>query len=50
MTQCPLCKGELVPKGYRALDQKKLKIVKIVLYTVCIAAAIGLAIWLMFFK
>ena len=50
MTQCPLCKGELVPKGYRALDPKTLKIVKIVFYTVGIAAAIGLAVWLIFFK
>lgn len=40
MTQCPHCKGELTPKGYRPPDPKKMKIAKIVGYTVCIAAAI----------
>lgn len=50
MTKCPHCGGELVPKGYRAPDPKKMKIAKIVCYTVFIAAAIGLAVWLIFFR
>ena len=50
MTQCPHCKGELTPKGYRPPDEKKLKIAKIVGYTVGFAVAIGIAIWIIFFK
>ena len=50
LTKCPHCGGELVPKGYRAPDPKKMKIAKIVCYTVFIAAAIGLAVWLIFFR
>ena len=50
MTQCPHCGGELTPSGYRPLDKKKLKIVKIVCYTVGFAVAIGIAAWIIFFK
>ena len=50
MEKCPHCGGELIPRGYRPLDQKKMKIVKIVCYPLAIAIAVGLAVWLMFFK
>ena len=46
LTQCPHCKGVLTPRGYRPLDAKKLKIAKIVCYTVGFAAAVALAIWI----
>lgn len=46
LTKCPHCDGELTPKGYRPLDAKKMKIAKIVCYTVGFAIAIGLAVWL----
>lgn len=46
MTKCPHCGGELTPRGYRPPDPKKMKIAKIVCYTVFIAVGIGLAIWL----
>ena len=50
MVKCPHCNGELTPKGYRPPDAKKMKIAKIVCYTVGFAVAIGLAVWLIFFK
>ena len=50
MTKCPQCGGELTPKGYRPLDEKKLKIAKIVCYSVGFAVAAGLVIWLLFFR
>lgn len=46
MTKCPHCGGELTPRGYRPPDPKKMKIAKIVCYTVGFAIAIGLAVWL----
>ena len=46
LTKCPHCNGELTPKGYRPPDAKKMKIAKIVCYTVFIAVAVGLAIWI----
>ena len=50
LTKCPYCEGELVPRGYRPFDPKKLKIAKIVCYTVGFAVAAALAVWLIFFK
>lgn len=47
MTKCPKCGGELVPKGYRPMNEKTMKIVKGVLYTVCIAAAIVIVVVIM---
>ena len=46
ITKCPHCGSELTPKGYRPFDAKKMKVAKIVCYTVLIAVAVGLAIWL----
>lgn len=46
LTKCPHCGGKLSPRGYRPPDAKKMKIAKIVCYTVFIAVAVGLAIWL----
>ena len=50
MEKCPHCGGELTPGGYRPLDEKKLKIAKWVCYPVFIALALGLAVWLLFFR
>ena len=50
MVKCPHCGGELTPSGYRPPDAKKLKIAKIVCYTVGFAIAIGIAVWLLFFR
>lgn len=46
LTKCPHCDGELTPKGYRPPDPKKMKIAKIICYTIGFAIAAGLAIWL----
>lgn len=46
MAKCPHCNGELTPKGYRAPDEKRMRIAKIVCYVVGFAVAIGLAVWL----
>ncbi len=41
MTQCPKCKGELIPRGYRPMDEKKLqKIQRITLIVGLVVAAI----------
>ncbi len=50
MTECPHCGGELKPSGYRPMDAKKLKIVKAVCYSVGAAVAVGLAVFLLFFR
>lgn len=47
MTKCPKCGGELTPRGYRPMNEKAMKIVKIVLYTVCIAVAIAIAAFIL---
>ena len=43
MTKCPKCGGELTPRGYNPMNEKTMKIVKIVLYSVCIAVAVAIA-------
>ncbi len=50
MTECPHCKGKLTPRGYVPPDEKKLKIIKIISYSVGTVVAIGLIIYLIFFR
>ena len=50
MTECPHCKGELTPRRYRPFDKKTMKILKIVGYTVVIAAAVVVVALFIVFK
>ncbi len=41
LTECPKCGGALVPRGYRPMDPKKLKVFKAVGWAVGIAGVIA---------
>ena len=44
MTQCPYCKGALVPQGYRPVDPEKYKKIKLVCTIAGIAVAIAIIV------
>lgn len=46
MDKCPYCEGELTPKGYRPMNEKVMRRVKIISSAVLIAVAVGIAIWI----
>lgn len=48
MTQCPFCSGALEPAGYRPMDDKKRRRVKIIANVIGFAAAAAVILWLLF--
>ena len=50
MTKCPHCGGELEPDGYKPMDPKKEKRIKIITYTIGFAVAIAIAVMIIVFK
>ena len=49
-TECPHCKGKLEPRGYQPLSDEKIKKIRIVTYTVGGIIAVGIIVYLMFFR
>lgn len=50
MKECPHCKGELEPVGYQPLSDEKIKKIRIVTYTIGAVVAVGVLIYLIFFR
>ncbi len=48
LTECPYCKGALVPAGYRPVDPAKYKKIKIVCTAVGVAVSIALILIIVF--
>ena len=50
MTKCPHCGGELEPDGYKPPDEKKMKRIRIVTYTIGAVIAVAIAVMILFFR
>ncbi len=51
MTECPRCKKELTPKGYKPLTDKQIKKIKLITFSVGMVIAITvLVLWYVFWK
>ena len=50
MTECPHCKGKLEPAGYQPLTDAKIKKIRIITYTIGAIVAIGVIVYLIFFR
>lgn len=48
MTKCPHCGGELTPLGYKPMNEKLQKKIKIVTYSVGAAVAVAIILLLIF--
>lgn len=50
MTECPFCKGELKPAGYRPPDENKMKKVRRISLIVGIVVALGIFLAIVLWK
>lgn len=47
MTECPFCKGVLVPAGYQPVDEKKLKKIRLICFLVGVVVFIGVVVYVL---
>ncbi|MBO5045281.1 MAG: hypothetical protein J6C93_00245 [Clostridia bacterium] len=47
MTECPFCKGELTPVGYKPVDERLIKKIRLICFLVGAAVFIGVVVYVL---
>lgn len=47
MTECPFCKGELMPVGYKPVDERLIKKIRLICFLVGAAVFIGVVVYVL---
>lgn len=50
MTECPHCKGKLETKAYQPLTDAQIKKIRIITYSIGAVIAVGIIVYLIFFR
>ena len=50
MTECPHCKEKIKSGGYTPLSDEKIRKIRYITYTIGAIVAIGIIVWLIFFR